>query len=289
MNQEEFLNQLAKRRDFFNQEAQGFLDLFWPNSFFSSHLAKLKEASLYSFNSGGKRLRPTLVFLAGEALGVSPRVLMSWALAVELIHTYSLIHDDLPAMDNDTTRRGLPTNHIVFGETTALLAGDFLLTEAFRVVAESKLDSRVKVELIQSLSKNSGGFGMVGGQALDLKISKELSANPQNLERVHELKTAALIASAVEGVAVIAQVTEDKVHLWKQFGFYFGKCFQLRDDILDYQQKKEESSMVHEKGLEVTIQLLKEIEDNTYKILEALNCKDSQLAQFVAWNQKRDL
>lgn len=199
---------------------------------------RLAEAMGYSLLGGGKRLRPVLALAAFEACGGDPAdagVASDWAVALECIHTYSLVHDDLPAMDDDDLRRGRPTCHRVFGEATAILAGDGLLTEAFGIVAGGPQPQRLR--LVGLLAGAAGAAGMVGGQQLDLEMtgrreSAELPAL-ETIENVHRYKTGALLACAVEGGAIAARASEEQIANLRIYGEALGLAFQIADDILD--------------------------------------------------------
>lgn len=193
------------------------------------------EAMSYSLNAGGKRLRPVIMMSTCEMCGADENVCMPFAAAMEMIHTYSLIHDDLPAMDNDDLRRGMPTSHIKFGESTAILAGDALLNRAFEIVSGAKYDgvsAGAVVRAINVLSSSSGCEGMIGGQIVDIDSEgKDISL--EKLEYIHARKTGAIIrASAVIG-AVLAGASDDKVDAVDKFAKNLGIAFQIRDDILD--------------------------------------------------------
>jgi len=194
----------------------------------------LIESMLYSVENGGKRLRPILLLMMLEAFGVSREKGMATAVALEMIHTYSLIHDDLPAMDNDDLRRGKPTNHKVYGEAIAILAGDGLLTDAFRVVVEDiKLDAQVRLSLIQMLSVYAGvESGMITGQVLDME-AEEKSVDLEKLKNIHDLKTGALIEFACQAAGVIAGQDNDIAIKLREFSRALGLAFQIQDDILD--------------------------------------------------------
>jgi farnesyl diphosphate synthase len=193
----------------------------------------LHEAMRYSSLCGGKRIRPMLVYASGTALGADLEALDPIASAIELIHAYSLIHDDLPAMDDDDLRRGRPTCHLAFDEATAILAGDALQALAFRVLADDvKQPADVTVRLIGELAVACGSNGMAGGQMLDLQaVGRPLDIS--ELERIHELKTGALICTAVVAPAWIARTSTAVASALRRFGEYVGLGFQIRDDILD--------------------------------------------------------
>jgi geranylgeranyl pyrophosphate synthase len=202
--------------------------------------SRLHEAMGYSLHSGGKRFRPMVSYLTARAFEISKERVTPFAAAIECVHTYSLIHDDLPAMDDDDLRRGQPTNHKVYGEALAILAGDALLTEAFRILADHyKSDPSVGLELTRILAQAAGAQGMVRGQALDMTAT-EWTAD--QLLEVHALKTGALIACAVEGVAILAQTSGEERRALAGFGRDLGLAFQLTDDILDYVPGSAEAS-----------------------------------------------
>ena len=189
---------------------------------------RLKEAMLYSIHAGGKRLRPLLVLTTVAAFQKEMETQdYQVAASLEMIHTYSLIHDDLPAMDDDDLRRGKPTNHKVFGEATAILAGDGLLTGAFQLLSLSQLGLSEKVLLMQQLAKAAGnqGMGDIEGEKVSLTL-EELAA-------VHEKKTGALIEFALIAGGVLANQTEEVIGLLTQFAHHYGLAFQIRDDLLD--------------------------------------------------------
>ena len=194
---------------------------------------KLYEAMCYSLFAGGKRLRPAIMMMTAKMLGCSPKRVLPFACAMEMIHTYSLIHDDLPAMDNDDLRRGKPTNHKVFGEAEAILAGDALLTKAFEITADCNTDEvdpgRV-IKAIKALAAAAGAEGMVGGQIIDI------GSNPDSIEKLkhmHLLKTGAIIrASGVIG-AILSGASEEQTEAIDGYCCNLGIAFQIQDDILD--------------------------------------------------------
>lgn len=193
----------------------------------------LKESMLYSLEAGGKRVRPMLLLAVLDEFGVPLEKGLDAACALEYIHTYSLIHDDLPAMDNDDLRRGKPTNHIVYGEATAILAGDALLTEAFRLISSSNqyTDSQ-KVALITLLSEAAGAAGMVGGQLMDMEAEGKL-VKLEHLQKIHALKTGALLRFSIEAGALLANVQLEEKKELMTYAHALGILFQVQDDILD--------------------------------------------------------
>lgn len=194
---------------------------------------QLKEAMLYSIHAGGKRFRPLLVLATIRSFNKEVKTHdYQVAAALEMIHTYSLIHDDLPSMDDDDLRRGKPTNHKVFGEAHAILAGDGLLTAAFQLVAVSQIESDQKILLIQLLSKAAGTQGMVAGQAGDLQ-GETRSLTLDELADVHERKTGALIEFALLAGGILAEQPKEIVDLLGNFAQHLGLAFQIKDDLLD--------------------------------------------------------
>jgi len=192
------------------------------------------EAMRYSALGGGKRLRPFLTICASSLFGVSMDSALETAAAIEFIHTYSLMHDDLPAMDNDDLRRGKPTSHKVFGEAAAILAGDGLLTYAFQILANQKThaDPSVRCELISALAQASGGWGMVGGQMMDLQSeNKQLSVD--EIIRLQRLKTGELFAVSCEAGAILGKAPGMMRKLMRAYAHDMGLAFQITDDLLD--------------------------------------------------------
>lgn len=193
----------------------------------------LKEAMAYSLEAGGKRIRPLLLFAVLDSFGKNPEMGLSTAAALEMVHTYSLIHDDLPSMDNDDLRRGKPTNHKVFGEAMAILAGDGLLTYSFQLIAEDKnLQAGQKVELLQLLSQCAGPEGMVAGQVADME-GENKSLGLDELEYIHIHKTGKLLTFSVLAGAIIGGADNSQLDCFKHFSYHLGLSFQISDDILD--------------------------------------------------------
>ena len=195
--------------------------------------ADVVRAMTYSLFAGGKRLRPILCIGGAEAVGKEGRTILPFACSLELIHTYSLIHDDLPVMDNDDLRRGKPTSHKVFGEAVALLAGDGLLTEAFRLMAgTSGVDPRALLKVIRLVGSAAGYQGMVGGQVVDIQ-SEGKPVDPSLVNFIHSHKTGALIHASVTSGAILGEGTEEQVNAISSYGEKIGLAFQIADDILD--------------------------------------------------------
>lgn len=194
------------------------------------------QAVRYSVSAGGKRIRPVLLLLSARACGLKDADVMPAACAIEMIHTYSLIHDDLPSMDNDDTRRGKPTSHVKFGEANAILAGDALLTKAFEVFMLCAKNAGLKpgnvIKAVSALAVAAGIDGMVGGQAADILFEGE-KVTGQQLLFIHSRKTGAMIKAAVTIPAILAGKPRKTVELWRSFGEKIGLAFQIADDILD--------------------------------------------------------
>ena len=209
------------------------LDAALTVPFQQGYARRLGEAVRYSLEAGGKRVRPVLCLLACEAVGGSAAQALAGALALEYVHTYSLIHDDLPAMDDDDLRRGRPTNHKVFGEGHAILAGDALLTEAFGVLATADLDPVKRAEALVLLAESAGWRGMAGGQALDLEGETLTTYDLDHLRLIHRLKTGALLRASVEIGAVLGGATPGERSALRAYGEAIGLAFQIQDDILD--------------------------------------------------------
>ncbi|MBE0427879.1 MAG: polyprenyl synthetase family protein [Nitrospirae bacterium] len=246
------------------KEKRELIDSYLRTYFENSSLPSvLRDAMKYSLFAGGKRIRPVLALASYEACGGEPKDILPQAAAIELIHTYSLIHDDLPAMDNDELRRGKPTNHKVFGEALAILAGDALLTEAFfmmtntnpplpplskggqgglfspdKPVVSPVLQSAV-LRVIREIALSAGASGMVGGQAIDI-LSENKQPDREIVFFIHLHKTAAMIKASVRIGAILSDSTEDKIEALTTYGENVGLAFQIIDDILDIEGTTEE-------------------------------------------------
>jgi geranylgeranyl diphosphate synthase, type II len=199
-------------------------DEFLQSLPFAGDLGKLEEALRYSLLGGGKRIRPVLCLATGEALGREPQELLPAACSLELVHTFSLVHDDLPALDDDDLRRGQPSAHVRFGEDVAILAGDALLAEAFRLALSYRTP-----EVARALAEAT--LGMIGGQYLDITTDGRVEG--EALRRLHSLKTGRLISACVECGTAVAAVPDTERGRWRAFGEEVGVLFQIVDDILD--------------------------------------------------------
>ena len=218
---------MQRKIELINRELDG---IYAENTALNTTLAKSMN---YSLMAGGKRLRPILVMAAADAVGTDGEKFLHLATSIEMIHTYSLIHDDLPAMDNDDYRRGKLTNHKVFGDGIAVLAGDALLTLAFEVIADSpNVDTEKKLKVIKEMSHAAGAEGMVGGQVIDLE-SEGKKINMDTLRKMHSAKTGALFCAAIRSGAILGGATDKQLADLTQYARQFGLAFQITDDILD--------------------------------------------------------
>lgn len=288
------------------------------NNYLETHLKKIEEAlkgilpcenedykvicdaMKYSIIGGGKRIRPVLMMEFCRVCGGNPDSVINLGLALECIHTYSLIHDDLPCMDNDDMRRGKPSCHKAFGETNALLAGDGLLTYAFLLAAESKnIDSKALVNCIKVLADNAGYGGMVGGQVIDLMLEQKI-ASEKELTDMYNLKTGKLIEAACAIGCIAAGADDGKIGAAKKYAKNIGLAFQIIDDALDCvgdanklgkpigsDSKNNKTTFVSLYGVEGCYDIAKQL---TNEAIEALNCFDDaeELKEFAIKLIKRD-
>ena len=262
----------------------------------------LRESMLYSVDAGGKRIRPLLVLAVLEDFMKKSDDALKVACAVELIHTYSLIHDDLPCMDDDDYRRGKLTNHKVFGDATAVLAGDALQTLAFTILSSlDEVDANKAIQLVGLLAEASGAKGMVGGQMLDMEGEKT-SLTLEQLEEVHLQKTGALLSFCIEAGAILADASEKEMDALRQYSKNIGLAFQIKDDILDVTSTTEQlgkpanSDMVSEKstypsllGLDGAIKQLQKYHENALESLSFLKRESSLLKHFADYIVQRDI
>lgn len=251
-------------------------------------LNELIQSMGYSFGNGGKRFRPILSLLTAQTLNCRIENALPVAYAVECIHTYSLIHDDLPCMDDDDERRGKPTNHKVYGEAIALLAGDGLLTEAFQHLAQSYREKpRVATESVRLISEAAGWNGMVGGQSVDIANSDDIKK--QWIDFIHENKTGALIRVSVEAAAVACEASASQQLSLRKFGAQLGYCFQLADDILDWDPDHPEStSYTTVYGLEATREKLNRTTEECLQTLKGVDLTTHFFEPIVRFNQVRN-
>lgn len=266
-------------------------------------MAHLYQAMRYSVMNGGKRVRPLLVFAACEAVGGQAENAISPACAVELIHAYSLVHDDLPAMDNDAMRRGQPTTHIAFDEAYAILAGDALQAMAFEVLSEprhSQLTNTVRLQMVQLLAQAAGAAGMVGGQAIDLSATGKIIDQP-HLEQLHRHKTGALIRASVLMGCLASGTTDTAVYnTLTKYAETIGLAFQVQDDILDITGSTEElgkqqgSDSLQEKstypsllGLQQAQEYALQLRDQALEVLSGFTAQADPLRQLADYIVQR--
>ena len=261
----------------------------------------LKESMLYSLEAGGKRIRPLYVLAVEQMYGKSTIAALTTAAALEMIHTYSLVHDDLPCMDDDDLRRGKPTNHIVYGQATAVLAGDALNSLAFGIITRvPDADAETKLKLIDLLSERAGAEGMVGGQVLDMEGEKR-SLNLTELEEVHINKTGALLRYGIEAGAILGGASDEERQALATYGHHIGLAFQIQDDILDIiatsdelgktagkDEKSDKSTYPALLTLEGAREKLKEHYDVAIAALEQLTVDTTILKQFAMYIVKRN-
>lgn len=239
---------------------------------------RLNQAMRYAVFSGGKRFRALLTLCTGEGLGADPQMILPFSCAVELIHNYSLIHDDLPAMDNDDYRRGQPSCHKAWGENTAILAGDSLLTLSFQVLAQAPLEEKVAAQrerIIQEMSYHAGVEGMIGGQYLDISVSS-VEISEKELQEMMLKKTGSLITASVKVGALLGESSSAQWEALMAYSKNLGLAFQTRDDILDYTEDKQEnrvpgSNSVSFFGLDHSRERLKKFVQTGMKELDKVN------------------
>jgi geranylgeranyl diphosphate synthase, type II len=267
------------------EDLRGLIEAFLAELPFAVELGRLEEALRYSLLGGGKRIRPVLCLATGEALGREPAELLPAGSALELVHTFSLVHDDLPALDDDDLRRGQPSSHVRFGEDVAILAGDALLAEAFRLALRYPSPDVAREVADATL-------GMIGGQYLDVTTDGGLDAD--GLRRLHALKTGRLLRAGVTTATAVAGLTTEEREPWRVFGEDLGVLFQIVDDILDSTGTAEELGKTPGKdeaagkvtyvslhGLERARELADEARARVNERLESLPADTSVLAELV--------
>ena len=266
--------------------------------------ARLHEAMRYSLLAGGKRLRPLLVMASCEAVGGMLEAAMGLACAIEMIHTYSLIHDDLPCMDDDDLRRGRPTNHKVYGEAIATLAGDALLTDAFKVLALSAdrgASPALVLDTIAELASAAGSNGMVAGQVIDL-LGEGKSKTVEELEELHGKKTGALFLASVRGGARLGGASQAQIESLDAYARALGLAFQVVDDLLDVQGTPEQMGKRTQKdfergkatypailGIERSIELARELETRAHRAIASFGSSANPLRHIATFVVERKL
>ncbi len=292
----DFEEYLRSRREIIEEK----LKSYFPENVYPELLTK---AIRYSLLDSGKRIRPILMLAVADLFETPYERVLPFACAVEMIHTYTLIHDDLPAMDNDDYRRGKLTNHKVFGEAMAILAGDALLTEAFKIMAEAsvlnKFSPKKTVQVIYEISSNCGIKGVVGGQVVDI-ISEGKVIDLPTLQYIHTHKTGALILAVVRAGAIISFATKKDLQRLTEYGRCLGLAFQIRDDILDIEGsfeklgKKPGADITRKKntypsivGLKESKEILEQLTEKAYRSLLPYDEKAKYLRNFIFYLQNR--
>lgn len=292
-------------KSYFNQKLEKF-ENYLETSFpaLPEPVKSLEESMRYSLFAGGKRIRPVLTMMTTECCGKDETIALPFASALEYIHTYSLIHDDLPCMDDDDLRRGRPTNHIKYGEAMALLAGDALLTHAFALISDLKLTSElasdILLKIINLIAEKAGIFGMVTGQVADIS-DPFFEESAESLDFTHRHKTGALISSAVQIGALIGEASAEDYQRLTGFGAELGKCFQIQDDILDEigdqkamgktpgsDDKNETLTYPKAFGLEKSIELARQSFDTAVQYLDKTPFATDRLRQLAEYILNRD-
>jgi geranylgeranyl diphosphate synthase, type II len=278
------------------------LDEYLPKETERPH--SLHKAMRYSVFAGGKRVRPILMLAACQAVGGDTERAIPAACALEMIHTYSLIHDDLPAMDDDDFRRGNPTNHKVFGEAIAILAGDGLLTEAFKLISDPRFasgcDPAARLAVIHEIATCAGSYGMVGGQVVDMESEGKSDIDLPTVQYIHTHKTGALIKASVVAGALLGGADQTKLAAITRYGEAAGLAFQIADDILDIEGTTEEigkdagSDQARGKatypavmGLSASKQEAANMMDEAFRVLEIFGTEADRLREIATYIVKR--
>lgn len=292
MNCKQILEQKAKQID-------EYLEQYLPSE--KEYPSIIFEAMCYSVFAGGKRLRPVLLFSACEALDGDIKKAIPFACAIEMIHSYSLIHDDLPAMDNDDYRRGMLTSHKKFGEAIAILAGDGLLHHAFEIMSDAcvKYCSNETVKAMQAIAHGAGVFGMLSGQVTDV-ISEGKQIDEKTMYFIHKNKTAAMLQGALKAGTLLAGGTEQQVKMMEQAGEKIGVAFQIADDILDVtstfqelgkpvhsDEKNEKNTFVTMYGIEASQKMVETLSEEAITIFQKFGKKADFLIELTQYLMKR--
>ena len=264
------------------------------------------QAINYSVLAGGKRIRPILMLETYKLFGGSNKAIESFVAAIELIHTYSLVHDDLPAMDDDELRRGKLTTHAKFGEAMGVLAGDGLLNYAFEIALDTLdetkgADNRAVIRSLKVLAKKAGIYGMIGGQVVDVEAEKQYGISKNRLDFIYELKTGALIEAAMMIGAILGGATDEEVEQIEDVAKKIGLAFQIQDDVLDVigetetigksvgsDEKNQKATYVVFEGLEKAKQEVADLTDDAIAILQELPYENPFLTELLRWMVLRD-
>ena len=276
----------------------------WLKEYFTdkgTYNKSVYEAMAYSVNIGGKRIRPILTLITYKMYNKNYKEILPIACSIEMIHTYSLIHDDLPCMDDDDLRRGKPTNHKVFGDGLAVLAGDGLLNEAFNIILKSGCEKGAKwVQAGYEIGKASGAHGMIGGQVADI-LDTDKDIEIDELDYIHEKKTGAIIIASIMTGAILAEACEKDMVILRRFGNKLGLAFQIKDDILDIEsdteklgkttgkdEKQNKNTFVKFYGLEKCKAMCKKLTDSCIELLQSINKNTEELEKITLYLLNRD-
>lgn len=284
--------------DFLKKEIDEFLESYFQNK--GSYNKLIYESMSYSLNVGGKRIRPILSLLTYKLYKQDYKRIIPMAVAIEMIHTYSLVHDDLPCMDDDDLRRGKPTNHKKYSEAIAVLAGDGLLNEAFNLMLSCNIEDGLKLESIKVISKAASVEGMIGGQVVDI-LSEDREIEKEELYYMHRKKTGALIKASVLVGAILGSASKEEIELLKIYGEKLGLVFQIIDDILDIEGDKEKlgknihmdsarhkTNFITIYGMEKCKLLAREITEECFSVLNKLNRDTKDLKDLTEFLLKRE-
>lgn len=285
--------------DYLRQEINKWLDNYFENK--GTYNKVIYDSMAYSVKVGGKRIRPTLMLYTYNLFKNDFNTIIPIACALEMIHTYSLIHDDLPCMDNDDLRRGKPTNHKVFGEAIAVLAGDGLLNEAMSIMFKESLRGDKKVlEACSKISDAAGVEGMIGGQVVDI-ISEGKLIDKEQLYYMHKCKTGALIKASIVAGAILGGASKDEISILDQFGEKLGLIFQIKDDILDVIGETKilgknaksdidnnKTTFITQFGLDKCIEFCKNLTKDAIELLEKLPLNTKDLKDITVFIGRRD-
>ncbi|MCL2566677.1 MAG: polyprenyl synthetase family protein [Alphaproteobacteria bacterium] len=247
------------------------------DSFFTQNIPSknLQAAMRYATIGGGKKLRPYLIYTISQKLNVAEETALYVGACIEMLHAYTLIHDDLPSMDNDDTRRGKPSVHIKFNEFTAILAGDALQTEAFYLLSSDnfKIDPQIKLKIIKQTAETMGAGNLISGQMFDLEFAKNISADMATIKQIHALKTAKLISLCTAIPAILANKDNEFINKLSVYGENLGLIYQIVDDIKD-SNKNEETNVVNILGREEAINKIRKLDSSCRHILKDLNLSE---------------
>lgn len=284
----------------YKKEIEQYFDNYFKDK--GTYNKKIYEAAAYSVEVGGKRIRPALMLMTYSLYKKDYKKIMQMAAAIEMIHTYSLIHDDLPAMDNDDLRRGKPTNHKVFGEAIAVLAGDALLNEAMvEMIKFSMENGKSSLRATKEIAVAAGAEGMIAGQVVDILSEDKESISEDELRYMHIKKTGELIRTSITAGAILAEASEDDIKKLSEFGYKLGLAFQIKDDILDIEGSTEKlgkrvkkdkdmnkCNFISVYGIEKCKEMCEELSKESIKLLDSLQVEAPELRNLTIELLNRD-